>query len=1173
MGAAGRGSLRRRENVRSTSKALSARPTSAMPTGPRMRLGMATALLALLAFIVPALASANPLGETTIYKSGLRATAFPINITAGPDGNVWFNDYKLFSSGVAAVGRVKPSGEITEYLQNADESPKLAGLNAGSEPIAVATGPDGNLWFTDRNLSAPAIGKINPASPETAEEFSAGLNAESNPQGIVAGPDGNLWFADASETTPAIGMINPSKPSEIKECSAGLNPGSRPRGIVAGSDGNLWFTDPGETTAAIGRINPSTCEIKEFTVPGSGPGGGNSNAGPWGIALGADENVWFTENGTKIAICSITPSGTIKCFEEGLAASSHPTGLTAAPDGKLWFTDESSVQETQELAIEDSGALAGIYKLGYKGNETGATGSGNLLSSAKGKGDVKRYPTTGNATCKRTTGSKVLKTCNNEPSVKAEVGMRINGTGIAAETVITKIEGENIFISNAVTGAAQELSTTNINAGRIINVETTTGKFETGQTISGTGISASPIIVVGEKEGKGTITPANVPTAVGTGVALTASTTTVVTGVKTSTGAFSVGEQITGTGITAGTTITLINTNTNSMTLSATPAAGTEVSLTANLRFDASAAAIAAALEKLPGIGAGIGAPNVAVSGSGGTSPITRTISFKEGLAGVDIELLSCNGTGLTGTSPTCKVNTTITSVPSAVGSISTTGKITRYPRESFGASMAGITAGPDGNLWFPIGTRGNAKIVRFGITPPVKKLTVKKTGAGTGKVTSSPAGIDCGATCFANFEEGSEVELTPSPESGSEFRGWGGACSGLGICKVTMSEGKEVTAFFSHAKQALTVVQEGSGVGSISSKPKAIKCASTCTKAVAALYKDTTVVLTAKATTGSKLSGFSGCESETKSELEGTCTVKMSAAKEVKASFGGTAKAILNPVVLSFAKATGTGKGTVKASGLTCEADCTSTAVKYTSGDGGKKLPAKVVLKEAPALGSSFFGWTGCESNPTPSECVVTTSSAKEATARFDALPTETLTVVQEGTGAGTTSSKPKGIKCAGTCTSAVAQLPEGTTVVLTAKAMSGSKLSGFSGCESETKSELEGTCTVKMSAAKEVKASFGGTAKAILNPVVLSFAKAGTGYGTVKASGLTCEVACTSTQVKYTSGDGGKKLPAKVVLKATSQAGSDPVSWTGCESNPTPSECVVTTTAAKAVTARFEE
>src|SRR4029079_13939617 len=46
----------------------------------------------------------------------------------------------------------------------------------------------------------------------------------------------------------------------------------------------------------------------------------------------------------------------------------------------------------------------------------------------------------------------------------------------------------------------------------------------------------------------------------------------------------------------------------------------------------------------------------------------------------------------------------------------------------------------------------------------PTSTLTAAKGGAGAGTVTSSPAGINCGATCAASFNTGSNVTLTAAP-------------------------------------------------------------------------------------------------------------------------------------------------------------------------------------------------------------------------------------------------------------------------------------------------------------------------------------------------------------------------------------------------------------------------
>lgn len=75
--------------------------------------------------------------------------------------------------------------------------------------------------------------------------------------------------------------------------------------------------------------------------------------------------------------------------------------------------------------------------------------------------------------------------------------------------------------------------------------------------------------------------------------------------------------------------------------------------------------------------------------------------------------------------------------------------------------------------------------------------LTVMKAGTGSGTVTSSPEGINCGITCTASFNQGTSVNLIATPLSGYTFGGWNGACNGTGTCTVVMDANKSVTAMF----------------------------------------------------------------------------------------------------------------------------------------------------------------------------------------------------------------------------------------------------------------------------------------------------------------------------------------------------------------------------------------
>ena len=309
----------------------------------------------------------------------------PDDITAGPDGNLWFTE------GYAnQIGRITPIGTITEFTIPTPYS----------DPQGIAAARDGNLWFTEPE--ANQIGRITPSGTITGFTIPA---SHSEALEITAGPDGNLWFtepfanqigqlmpvntdvlnsitvpADATVTTPApnsitfpagstipSGFVLPA--GTIAEFAIGAS-SSNPIGITAGPDGNVWFTQVNSNQ--IGRITPDGT-ITEFAVP-------SSNSFADAITAGSDGSLWFTETsankigritptattisnpttvpadatittpfgttfppGSTIPAGTVLPLGTITEFAIPTDYS-FPTAITAGADGNLWFGEGSADQ-------------------------------------------------------------------------------------------------------------------------------------------------------------------------------------------------------------------------------------------------------------------------------------------------------------------------------------------------------------------------------------------------------------------------------------------------------------------------------------------------------------------------------------------------------------------------------------------------------------------------------------------------------------------------------------------------------------------------------------------------------------------------------------------------------------------------------------------------------------
>jgi List-Bact-rpt repeat protein len=135
--------------------------------------------------------------------------------------------------------------------------------------------------------------------------------------------------------------------------------------------------------------------------------------------------------------------------------------------------------------------------------------------------------------------------------------------------------------------------------------------------------------------------------------------------------------------------------------------------------------------------------------------------------------------------------------------------------------------------------------------------VTVTPGGTGSGTVTSSPAGITCGADCFESYPAGTTVTLTAAAAAGSVFSGWsGGGCTGTGQCIVAGNTPLAVNATFTLSTATLTIQKAGLGSGTVTSQPAGISCGTACQ---ASFPSGSTVALTATPAAGSVFTGWSG--------------------------------------------------------------------------------------------------------------------------------------------------------------------------------------------------------------------------------------------------------------------------------------------------------------------------
>jgi YVTN family beta-propeller protein len=556
--------------------------------------------------------------------------------------------------------------------------------------------------------------------------------------GVAPARAQNAYITNGSAGT--VSVINTATGTVI---GSPITVGTHPYGVAVTPDGSKVYV----TNANSGTV--SVIATASNTVIGSPITVGNA---PEGVAMTPDgSHVYIANFGSNTVSVIATASNTVT--GSPITVGGNPVGVAVTPDGSKVYVANANSGTVSVIATASNTVVGSPITVGTDPQGVAVSPDGSKVYVANlGSGTVSVIATASNTVV----GSPI--TVGTDP-----IGVAISP------------DGSQVYVTNLLSNTVSVIATaSNTMVGSPITV---------GTNPAGVAVTPDGSKVYVANNGAGTVSVISTASNTVVGSSITVGTAPIAFGNFIGPATLTVAEAGSGSGqVTSGPSG--INCGAGGNQCAAMFPDGTQVTLTAS---------------------ASAGSTFAGWSGGGcsgtGTCVITPTTNTTVTATFNPLVILTVTeagtGSGQITSSPAginCSTSSNQCAAPFAVGT-----QVTLTASASSGSSFAGWSGGGCSGTSPCIVTMNAAQSVTatFNVIPSFM-LSAVPSGTGSGTVTSSPSGINCGATCNASFQMGTQVTLTAAAASGSTFVGWsGGGCSGDQSCAVTLSANTTVTASF----------------------------------------------------------------------------------------------------------------------------------------------------------------------------------------------------------------------------------------------------------------------------------------------------------------------------------------------------------------------------------------